>query len=100
MKVRIEDSFYDFDQSRLMLKEAMAVKTYTGLSLQDWMKSLEDFDPPAVAALVWILRTRAGEEVRYSEIDFNLADFEIIPDEGDADAADPTSGASTPAESG
>lgn len=97
MKIRIEDQFYDFDQNRLMLSEAMAVKTYTGLTIPDWQKALEAFDPQAVAALVWILKKRAGEEVRFSELDFNLADFEVETDE---DEPDPTSGATTPAESG
>lgn len=98
MKIRIEDQFYDFEADRLMLKEAMAVKTYTGMGVTDWNKALEEFDPNAIAALVWILKKRAGEDVRFSDLDFNLADLEILSDEGEV--ADPTSGATTPAESG
>lgn len=98
MKIRIEDAFYDFDAERLMLSEALAVKTYTGMSIPEWQKALEQFDPSAVQALAWLLKKRNGEDVRFSDVDFNLAEFEVIADEGEA--ADPTSGVTTPAESG
>ena len=74
------------------------MKTYTGMTIPAWQKALEEFDPGAIAALVWVLKKRNGEDVRFSEIDFNLADFEVIADEEPAE--DPTSGAMTPAESG
>ena len=81
MKILVEGQAYEFDQSRLMLSEAMAIKSYTGLKPPQWQAALTEGDPEALQALVWLLKKRNGEDVRFSDVDFNLADVSVEADE-------------------
>jgi hypothetical protein len=81
VKIKLEGVEYEFDAERMMLSELMAVKTKAGMNAKEWHEALQEFDPLAVQALVYLLKRRAGEDVKLSDIDFNLADFEIVPDE-------------------
>lgn len=95
IKVTVDGTEYEFDRDRLMLKEALAIKSYTNLTVTEWQKGLQEFDPMAVAALVWLLKKRAGEDVRFSDVDCNLASFAAIDDEAEADPTAATAGSGT-----
>lgn len=90
MKLKIDGTVYDFDQDRLMLSEAMAVQVATGMKVPQWQKALGEMDAYALGALVWLLRRRAGEtDLRFEDVDFNLADLEDVSEE----EPDPTAAA-------
>lgn len=106
-RLRIGDQQYDFDKSKLMLSEARLVKEWTGLSPAQWEKGLSQMDPDCVAALVGLLKRRAGEEVDFDTLDFDFGAFGFVEEPADQDEQTPgptpaaetegTSSATTPA---
>lgn len=96
MIIKVGGVSYDYDAGKLMISEAMEIKQRTGLNLQGWQQGLEDMDPFAVKALVYLLKQRAGESPIWDSLDFDLGELEQIPDaepevdtgpKGDADTA-------------
>ena len=89
MRITVEGTTYQYD-GRLMLKEARDVKTYAGMSLQEFDAAAKAGDVEAVGILVWLCRRRAGETgLKYSDVDFDLSQVEIV-DDGEAEAEVPT----------
>jgi len=77
MKFRVDGRMYEFDQSRITIKEAMQIKTATGYGLKTFMEGLQDGDPFSIASLVWLARIRDGDTgLKFDDVDFNLIDFE------------------------
>lgn len=57
---------------RVSINEARIIKRQTGMTLADWRFSLVTYfreDPDMLAALVWLLKRRAGEVADWDEID-------------------------------
>lgn len=101
IRVTVEGVAYDFDGDHVLLAEARELKTYTKLTLPRWNQGLDEMDPDAVQFLIFLAKKRAGESLRYSDLDtldFADIDLELVepePDEpenaGEAAAAtDPT----------
>lgn len=88
---------YEWDNSRLMASEAMSIKTYTGKTVKEWNEGIAAFDTEALLALVWLARTRAGETVKFRDVDFDLASFRIVGDDGE-DTEEPEGGEADPPE--
>jgi hypothetical protein len=81
MKFRVDGRMYEFDQSRITIKEAMQIKVSTGYGLKAFLEGLEEGDPFSIASIVWLARTRDGETVKFEDVDFNLIDFEADGEE-------------------
>lgn len=75
MKLTLNGKTYESDLSPLVevsIGEARAIKRETGLTIMAWKDGLENLgrlDPDVLAALVFLLRSRAGEKVDWSEMD-------------------------------
>lgn len=80
MIIKVAGVAYDYDAGKLMISEAMEIKQRTGMNLQAWQQGLEDMDPFAVKALVYLLKQRAGEGPSWDTLDFDLGELEQIPD--------------------
>lgn len=61
VKLIIEDRVYDFDPTRLMLSEGVALEEQWGLSVVDFQSQVFSGAPPirAIGAMVWLVQTRA-----------------------------------------
>lgn len=95
MKIVVGDQTYEHDPARFMSSEARAVKRAIGMNPDEFNKGLGEDDPDAVAALVWILRRRAGEpDLAFDDCDFNLSELKFLPDEPDPTPAGPASSGS------
>lgn len=87
--VRWEGQEYPYD-GRLMLAEAMAVKTATGMGVLQFEDGVRELDPFAVAAIVWIARRRAGErDLAYTDVDGDLSTFDFVTEPIPKEPADP-----------
>lgn len=86
MKVTVDGQVYDYDDDKLMFSEAADILQRTGMSMRQWQQGLNELNPFAVKALVFLLKKRAGENPDWDTLDFDLGslDFE------DAAEADPT----------
>lgn len=62
----------------LSVREAIEVEQVTGEKPQAWLRSLGELDATAWTALIMILRRRAGQEVRFSEVDFDLLSARML----------------------
>jgi hypothetical protein len=95
------DQSWDYNE-RMSLQEAMTIKDKLGLTVLGFTDGLQVMDPYALAGLVWLVRSRAGEpELDPRMLDFDLGDLDIEDPDADAKdeaatAADPQPPAETP----
>lgn len=61
VKLVIEERIYEFDPTRLMLSEGVALEEQWGLSVVDFQSQVFSGSPPirAIGAMVWLVQTRA-----------------------------------------
>jgi hypothetical protein len=95
------DRSWDYNE-RMSLQEAMTIKDKLGLTVLGFTDGLMVMDPYALAGLVWLVRSRAGEpELDPRMLNFDLGDLDIEDPDADAKdeaatAADPQPPAETP----
>jgi hypothetical protein len=86
---------YEYDDSTLTVKEARVIKKNAGFGLVTWAKGLSEGDPDALVALVWIAKTRAGEAIRWQDLDdLDLVSLDLGGDDEDPPVKSPTSNGS------
>ena len=73
-----DHTFADFADDKMPVAEGIALKKVSGLTPPRLWDGVNDFDPEAIKALVWLAGRREGAEVRYSELDFDLGDFTMV----------------------
>lgn len=61
-----------YDSSTWKVSEATALYKVAGMNRSDMHKALREGNPEGKAALTWVALRRAGVNVRYSELDFDL----------------------------
>lgn len=105
VKFAISGTNYDFDESRLTVAEARVIKKHAGFGLAEFGDGLRRGDPDAIVAMLFLVKRRVGEAVRWVDFDdFNLADIEALdepspesePEAGPGPGPDPTGEPSTP----
>ena len=82
LRVTLADETWDFDEESMRNVEAIALQKSTGLKWQELLAGLFTSDPAAITALVWLCKRRAGvpdAENRYSQLEFDLRDFDWEP---------------------
>ncbi|MEU0039105.1 hypothetical protein [Streptomyces sp. NPDC006333] len=92
IKLTVEGVVYEFDGDHLLLAEARELKTYTGMSVAKWSRGIDEGDVDAIQALIYLAKKRAGESLRYSDleqIDYADIDLEPLDDEDEAVEAEP-----------
>ncbi|MEW2250391.1 hypothetical protein AB0907_23990 [Streptomyces sp. NPDC006975] len=95
IRVTVQGTVYDFDENHLLIAEAREMKTLTGLTPPKWGIGVEEGDPDAVAALVYMAKKRAGETLRFSDLDsLDFADINLeVLDEPQAETGEATAAA-------
>lgn len=68
----VDGTKYDFDDDKLSNVEAIALKKVSGLMPDVFFKGINEVDPEAITALVWLAKRRAGEHVKYGGLEFDL----------------------------
>lgn len=93
-KLRVGEDVYEYDGGSFTNKEGMEIERVSGVTFDQWNKSLIDGSARAFTALIYILKRRENPRIRFDDIEFKFGDVEHIPDP-DADAdAEPASGQS------
>lgn len=102
IKLTVEGLEYYFDDDRMLVAEAREIKTLTGLSVRRLFSGVEEGDVDAIASLIYLAKKRAGETLRFSDLDgLNIADvdLEVVQPVGQGEAAAQGEGsAATPAD--
>jgi hypothetical protein len=105
MRFTVDGVKYEMDQKRLRNTEAIALQKVTGMTVVQFYDALSESDATAVTALVWLVKQRAGEQVRFSDLDFDLLEvmtsLESDPEDEEAEGEpDPTAPLDEPSSSG
>lgn len=88
IKFELGGTRYEYDDSMMTVKEARVIKEHTKMGLRSWALGLQDMDVDAIVGLVFIAKRRAGEAIRWQDLDnLNVNDINIVEDDGDEDAA-------------
>lgn len=100
MRFTYQGTEYVYDDGRLDVEEARALKRHGDLTVSSFVVGMGTLDPDALTGMVFIGKRRAGEAVRWQDIGFDV--FELAnsmkPDEepnegqgeGKADGSRPT----------
>ncbi|MEU2340067.1 hypothetical protein ABZ608_42180 [Streptomyces sp. NPDC013172] len=99
-KLTVAGDVYEFDGDRMLLAEAREIKKFTGMTIPKWSMGIDEMDPDAIQSLIYLAKKRAGESLRYSDLDsLDFADIELEPmddeeageePEAEQQAVDPT----------
>jgi hypothetical protein len=68
-----------FDATRLMYTEVAEIEKCTGVSYGEWRRQLGDYSITAIAALLHVLRKRAGVPSDFATLQFNAAALDVVP---------------------
>ncbi|MEU8717479.1 hypothetical protein [Streptomyces sp. NPDC048663] len=89
-KLTVEGTVYEFDPSRMLLAEAREIKTYTKMTIPAWSMGIDEMDPDSMQSLIYLAKKRAGESLRYSDLDtLDFADIELEPMDDEAEDGEP-----------
>jgi hypothetical protein len=80
-KVTIDGQVFDYDPTRMLNTEAIALQKVTGMRMQEWTKALTEGDAFALTGLVWLLWRRAGRECAFDEVEFDIGSIAMDDDE-------------------
>lgn len=92
LKLTVEGVVYEFDGDHLLLAEARELKTFTGMSVPKWSAGIDEGDVDAIQALIYLAKKRAGETLRFSDLetlDYADIDLEMMDDEEKDEEAGP-----------
>lgn len=77
--VKLGDERYEFDRNSLMFTEVVDIETVSGYSYGEWEQDLRRYSIRAVAALVHVLRKRAGVPSDFETMNFAADDLDVVP---------------------
>lgn len=77
MRVTVGESVYEYDETKLLNTEAIALQKATGLKPPQFAEGLKEGDAIALSGLVWLILRRAGETVKFDDLEFDLASIDV-----------------------
>ena len=80
-KVTVDGQVYDYDPSKMLNTEAIALQKVTGMRMAEWTTALTQGDAYALTGLVWLLWRRNGREVAFDEVEFDIGSIDLTDDE-------------------
>lgn len=89
MRISFEGREYDWDPTMMTVEEAIFLEDKANLGLNEFNSALTLGKGRALAALVYLAKTRAGEAVRWQDMmRMNLASYAVLPDQQDEQPAE------------
>ena len=80
-KVTIDGQVFDYEPSKMLNTEAIALQKVTGMRMSEWTTALQEGDAFALTGLVWLLYRREGREMPFDEVEFDIGSIDIQADE-------------------
>jgi hypothetical protein len=77
--VKLGDERHVYDRATLMFREVQEIEKATSLSYAEWEQQLGRYSITAIAALLHVLRKRAGQPSDFATMEFAAADLEVVP---------------------
>ena len=100
---KVGESEYAYDDASMTVAEARLIKKHSGFGLKSWAMGLQDMDPDALVGLVFLAKRRAGEAVRWQDLDnLDIAAIALgtVEDDEEADADPPAPAPTTRSNAG
>ena len=69
LKVTYDGTTYDYEQGSLMYQEAKVFQAVTHMTVGQWQGKLGDGDVEGFAALLWLVKQRAGERLTFDDME-------------------------------
>jgi hypothetical protein len=92
IKFDLVGTTYEYDDTSMTVSEARILKKHAGYGLRSWALALQDMDPDALVGLVFLAKRRAGEAVRWQDLDnLDIAKIGILDSDEDAEKGDDAS---------
>lgn len=85
MKITVAGQVYEYDPERLLNTEAIALQRHTGFTPPEFGERLGKGDAIAMTGLVWLLWRREGKHVRWEDVEFDFADFQVDTEDEEAE---------------
>lgn len=95
MKFKVDDVEHELDESTLTNREVMDIEAACGCTFGQWGDLLRANSMLATTALVWIALRRENPTLKFSDVEFKVAEVFAPPVEEDPDVP-PTEEGSTP----
>jgi len=77
MEITVGDKKYVFDPDRVRNDEAMAIEKACGCTFTQWINQVTEGSVTAFTALVWILQRRENPKTKFSDVCFEMGDFDV-----------------------
>ncbi|HEY3261365.1 MAG TPA: hypothetical protein VGJ95_14040 [Pseudonocardiaceae bacterium] len=83
MKIVVEGKPYEWDEAELTIADFRTIKQSCGMTPKAFAMALDEGDPDALAALVFLAKRKAGEQVNYADLGtLRIAKIGAMSDEG------------------
>jgi hypothetical protein len=86
VRLTVDGETFEASPEKLTNVEGMAVEKVTGLTFTEWTESLERGSMLGLTALVLVMRKRTNPELRFGDVEFELASLSVDEEEGPKDA--------------
>ncbi len=80
MKLKLGEQEWDFDTDKWRNDEIMAVERELGCSMAEFADQLNRGYMSAVTAAIWIYKRRENPKLRFAEVRFTMAEFDLVLD--------------------
>ena len=76
MRIEWNGRTYEYDDAAVTVSQAQILKNETGIKWPaEFFDLLKETDPTAVQALMWLVRTQSGEQLRIADCDGSIVQF-------------------------
>lgn len=75
MLIKFAGQEYEYDPAGIDVKTAIAIRDHTGMGIRSWQKAIDDADPLALQALLWVVKDQNGERVPIRTLNFAVVEF-------------------------
>lgn len=88
LEVDFAGETFEYDPDSLLMSELQDIKKVTGMTRKEWLTALVDEEVEAVIALIYLLRKRRGDSVRFGDIDGTWNSFTVRRVDSDEDSSE------------
>lgn len=75
LQVKWDEQIYEYDPEMIDVFQARKIKEFTGYGMRSWQKAIDDGEPDALVALLWVIKHQAGERPVMAKMNFSISGF-------------------------
>ena len=75
MKIKWDGRVYEYDPAQIDVNTGIKIREHTGMGIRSWERAIDDADPVALQALLWVIKEQNGERTPIRTLNFSVVDF-------------------------